>query len=126
MIEKPCKCGKSKKSFKFDIGPFYVGECCEAAELAPVGAVTSGYLATPNSAPGDSAPPVLTTNKQWFAPVAQSPEAIAKIIADLGLKPSKTALRVHTVAVLSTIARQRGLDVSGLSRKQILALLTTP
>ncbi len=28
MIEKSCRCGKSKKNFKFDIGPFYIEECC--------------------------------------------------------------------------------------------------
>lgn len=28
MYEKTCRCGKSKKNFKVDIGPFYVDECC--------------------------------------------------------------------------------------------------
>lgn len=32
MFRIKCKCGKSEKSFKFNIGPFYVDECCEAAE----------------------------------------------------------------------------------------------
>lgn len=28
MFEKSCRCGKSKKNFKMDIGPFYVDDCC--------------------------------------------------------------------------------------------------
>src|SRR5690606_23594254 len=31
MFEKPCVCGKSKKNFKNDIGPFFVNECCTEA-----------------------------------------------------------------------------------------------
>lgn len=28
MMEKPCRCGKIKKNFKMDIGPFFIAECC--------------------------------------------------------------------------------------------------
>ena len=28
MIEKTCRCGKSKKNFKLDIGPFFINDCC--------------------------------------------------------------------------------------------------
>lgn len=28
MIEKTCRCGKNKKNFRMDIGPFYVEDCC--------------------------------------------------------------------------------------------------
>lgn len=31
MYEKPCVCGKSKKNFKFDIGPFFINICCRDA-----------------------------------------------------------------------------------------------
>lgn len=31
MIEKTCRCGKTKKSFSVDIGPFFIAECCEEA-----------------------------------------------------------------------------------------------
>ena len=35
MFTIKCKCGKSTKNFKFDIGPFCTLECCEEAEKAP-------------------------------------------------------------------------------------------
>lgn len=28
MFKKTCKCGKSEKNFKFDIGPCFEGDCC--------------------------------------------------------------------------------------------------
>lgn len=28
MFKKKCRCGKSEKNFKFDIGPFFVADCC--------------------------------------------------------------------------------------------------
>jgi hypothetical protein len=31
MFEKSCRCGKSKKSFKFDIGEFFIDDCCTEA-----------------------------------------------------------------------------------------------
>lgn len=37
MQEKSCRCGASKKRFKMDIGPFYVGECCNAAGFDELG-----------------------------------------------------------------------------------------
>lgn len=38
MKEKSCRCGDSKKRFKYDIGPFYVAECCEAKGYDALGA----------------------------------------------------------------------------------------
>lgn len=37
MIEKSCRCGKSKKNFKMDIGPFYIDECCIEAGYDDLG-----------------------------------------------------------------------------------------
>lgn len=31
MFKKKCACGESEKSFKFDIGPFFIDECCKKA-----------------------------------------------------------------------------------------------
>lgn len=31
MYEKSCACKKSKKNFKFDIGPFFINMCCRDA-----------------------------------------------------------------------------------------------
>lgn len=28
MFKRKCKCNKSEKNFKMDIGPFFVNECC--------------------------------------------------------------------------------------------------
>lgn len=31
MYEKTCRCGKTKKNFRFDIGAFFIDECCVEA-----------------------------------------------------------------------------------------------
>lgn len=31
MFKKKCRCGKTEKNFKLDIGPFFISECCEEA-----------------------------------------------------------------------------------------------
>lgn len=31
MHKKMCRCGKQTKNFKFDIGPFFITECCTKA-----------------------------------------------------------------------------------------------
>ncbi len=31
MFEKSCRCGKTKKNFKVDIGEFFIDECCTEA-----------------------------------------------------------------------------------------------
>ncbi len=31
MYQKECRCGKSKKQFKADIGPFFINGCCKLA-----------------------------------------------------------------------------------------------
>lgn len=37
MIEKTCRCKKSKKNFRIDIGPFFIGECCVEAGYDELG-----------------------------------------------------------------------------------------
>jgi hypothetical protein len=37
MREKSCRCGKSKKNFKIDIGSFFVGDCCLEAGFDDLG-----------------------------------------------------------------------------------------
>lgn len=37
MYLKKCRCGKSQKNFKMDIGPFFVNKCCKEKKVeAPV------------------------------------------------------------------------------------------
>jgi uncharacterized membrane protein YqiK len=37
MFEKTCRCGKSKKNFKIDIGDFFVDDCCLEAGYNELG-----------------------------------------------------------------------------------------
>jgi hypothetical protein len=37
MIEKTCRCGKTKKNFMMDIGPFFIDDCCLAAGYDELG-----------------------------------------------------------------------------------------
>lgn len=37
MIKIKCRCGQSERNFKFDIGPFYIEECCEKAGYDALG-----------------------------------------------------------------------------------------
>lgn len=46
MQEKSCRCGASKKRFKFDIGPFYIAECCEARGFDALGNSKSKVVAS--------------------------------------------------------------------------------
>lgn len=46
MYLKECRCGKSKKNFKFDIGPFFINKCCKDA-----GYDVHGNLAGPKAQP---------------------------------------------------------------------------
>ena len=51
MITKKCKCGKSEKNFQFDIGEFFMGECCEELE---------------NQKPIEEVPPTPPAKKSFF------------------------------------------------------------
>lgn len=43
MFNTKCACGKSNKNFKYNIGPFYVEDCCRAAGYDEIGKrVSSG------------------------------------------------------------------------------------
>lgn len=37
MFKIKCRCGTGEQSFKFDIGPFYIDECCTAAGYDELG-----------------------------------------------------------------------------------------
>lgn len=37
MREVSCRCGKNKRSFKNDIGPFYIDDCCLEAGYDQLG-----------------------------------------------------------------------------------------
>lgn len=37
MLEKTCRCGKTKKNFVIDIGPFFIEECCIEAGFDHLG-----------------------------------------------------------------------------------------
>lgn len=43
MIKIKCRCGKSEKSFKKEIGPFYIDECCEKAGFDEFGKLPEDY-----------------------------------------------------------------------------------
>lgn len=36
-MQKPCRCGKTNKNFKIDIGPFFVNDCCLEAGFDGLG-----------------------------------------------------------------------------------------
>jgi hypothetical protein len=57
MILKSCVCGASKKNFKMDIGPFYVGECCKDAGYDDLGRLTASSVE--GQAPESSDPSLL-------------------------------------------------------------------
>lgn len=46
MIEITCRCGKSKKTFKHNIGPYYVDECCLAEGYDELGKKQSVTVVT--------------------------------------------------------------------------------
>lgn len=42
MHKIKCRCGASEKTFKFDIGPFFMNECCEKAGYDEKGELKDG------------------------------------------------------------------------------------
>ena len=43
MFKRKCACGETEKSFKIDIGPFFVNECCEQAGYDVYGKTEADY-----------------------------------------------------------------------------------
>ena len=51
MHLKPCRCGTITKLFKFDVGPFFIGQCCIEA-----GYDTFGHKEGVEEEPNDATP----------------------------------------------------------------------
>lgn len=43
MFKIKCRCGKTEKSFKMNIGPFFINECCEEAGYDQYGKTKEDY-----------------------------------------------------------------------------------
>lgn len=95
MFEKPCRCGKTKKRFKKDIGPFFINQCCRDA-----GYDNRGELV---EAPKEQA----SVEKESV----QEPEP------EKPKKPSKRTLKNMKVAELKELAEQMGLEVKKGAKK---------
>jgi hypothetical protein len=134
MEEKSCRCGASKKRFKMDIGPFYVGECCEAAGYDGLGN-PKGEIKKPepvvtlfcspelNQAPEEVPPPGPSEGE---APEA-APEEKSTLRSLFGSGKLKAGGRGKLMDMTSdqvkAIAAQKGIEVGTMNKKQIVAAI---
>lgn len=103
MIEKPCRCGASKKRFKYEIGPFFIDQCCEAA----------GYDAVGNKTSDKKTPELVSVTTTPLDPAGV-----------LKTPPGRGKLMDMNVPDLKELAKSKGLALTeGLNKKQIVALI---
>jgi hypothetical protein len=132
MIEKSCACGKSKKNFKMDIGPFYVADCCKDAGYDDLGRLTADSVE--GQTPEASDPSLLDrlfnrTEKAPVDPVAldaaleagSTPDAPADLVEKANEpnalqkffganKPSRKKLKNMRVEELVALASAKGIE----------------
>ena len=102
MKEKPCRCGASKKRFQFDIGPFFVNDCCLEAGFDELG------------------------NSKDAEPVAPSkPKTVAsQIISKVFPKGGRGKLMDMTVAALKELAKSKGVEgADEMTKKPLVAAI---
>jgi hypothetical protein len=105
MIEKPCRCGSSKKSFKINIGPFFVGDCC----------LKSGFDEFGN--------PTTMSETQSFEEPKQPEPTKTEEAPKTPQAPKK--LKDMNVAALKEMAKSKGIEISEtMTKKQILEALS--
>jgi len=139
MFKVKCRCAKSEKNFKFEIGPFYMDECCKSAGYDDLGRPIAGSpaaevkpsitdkvmnLVVPQKQP-EAAPQALVVEPvKTEAPQGQLPEVgpVAKLRAFFGVSKSKLSrLRIEELTIL---AKGRNLLVSdNMTRAQLIELL---
>ena len=113
MKEKSCRCGKSKKNFKMDIGPFYVGDCC----------LESGFDGLGNS----KRPEPLPVDPKFLE--SRLPPKVSELLgAAFNLvsaeKPKGVRLKDMRISDLRDLARNKGIEVSEeMTKKQIIELI---
>ena len=114
MSEIPCACGANKKRFKYDIGPYFVGDCCSSAGYDELGrkinAITSkeevkSTDAKPIPVTGESAPSTFVTTIKATA---------AKLI------PGRGTLRDMRKEQVAEIGKNLGLDFSPETTKDAM------
>ncbi len=119
MILKSCVCGASKKNFKMDIGPFYVGECCKDAGYDDLGRLTASSVEgqAPETADTsllekffgrtDKAPVVSVT----ATPLEYEPAKKIEVVEyNRVQKPSRKKLKNMRVEELVALASANGLE----------------
>jgi hypothetical protein len=64
MYLKTCRCGKSQKNFKFDIGEFFINKCCKDAGYDVFGQKPKAEPEKPSETLKEEEPPKPTSKKK--------------------------------------------------------------
>lgn len=126
MFKKNCACGKANKNFKYDIGTFYVDECCKAAGYDDLGQrKSSGEALAPTGHIVPSQPSISPNQPQFSAP--QQSSTTDRILGFLGIgakKLTKSKLGELRVDEIKKIAADRGIAGSEvMTRAQLTEAL---
>lgn len=131
MFKKKCVCGIANKNFKYDIGEFYVDECCKSAGYDDLGNRKSSgpgnleqlthALSAQNNVAAVPTPQVKSND------VSQKPSAADRVLAFLGMnskKLTKSKLGDLRVDEIKKIAADRGVQgYETMTRSQLTEAL---
>ena len=98
MYKKKCRCEATEKNFKFDIGEFFVNECCEKAGYDEKGKLEGDYElegdeilkeADPKALNKDQLAKLKDTTKESLDLSKMSQKALQELCSEKGIKFAK-------------------------------------
>lgn len=135
MVEKSCRCGAIKKNFRFDIGPFFIGECCESMGFDAQGnQIGAGKEARPVPSLETIKVEIKLDTAQSVPETSEEPQpettVYERAMTFLGLNKSnhraggRGVLMETNITALKTMAKDLGITgVDHMNKKAIVAAI---
>lgn len=133
MFKKQCRCGAIEKSFKIDIGPFFISECCEKAGydekgqlIGEDGEIVEDEVQEPEAPanPYESAPEVVAGASENKTEGSEQEETV---IAEDFQAPASEEVQAPAVDLeklghkaLQDLCKERGIEFKGNDSKDKL------
>lgn len=111
MHKIDCRCGATNKTFRYDIGPFFVSECCAEAGFDDLGR-NKAEIAAKEKAEVDAA---LNTKPS---------QVTTKLQAFFGKAGGRGKLMDMNVPELRAMAQAKGVQgIEGMNKKKLVAAI---